>query len=115
MRQWLLLFFSFLVLQPGRGFESDLTFTGSMERVGEHSVSIKLADRRVIDAMLPNTSALAAAALAARYSMGDEVEIRCKPIQPVWEAATSRLQSLEVTSVRFLRRPSPERVSAMLE
>jgi hypothetical protein len=47
--------------------------------------------------------------------MGDEVEIECKPIEPVWEAATSRFQSLEVTAIRFLRRPSPEEVTSLLE
>jgi hypothetical protein len=115
MGRWLVLFSSLLFLQPGRGFEPDLAFTGSMERVGEHSLSIKLTDRRVIDAILPNTSTLGAEALAARYRMGDEVEVRCKPIPPIWEAATSRFQSLEVTSIRFLRRPSDEEVSTMLE
>ena len=111
----LLLVASLLVLQPGRGFEADLAFTGSMERVGDRSVSVKLADRRVIDAMLPDTPALAAPAIAALYKMGDEVEIECRPMQPVWEAATSRFQSLEVTMIRFVRHRSPEEVSSMLE
>jgi hypothetical protein len=115
MGMWLSLLASLLVLQPGRGFEAGISFTGSLERVGDQSMSIKLADRRVIDAMLPNTPALGASAIAAQYSMGDEVEIGCKPIQPVWEAATSRFQSLEVTAIRFLRRPSPEEVSKLLE
>lgn len=92
-----------------------MSFTGSLERVGDDSISVKLADRRVIDAMLPNTAALGASAIAAQYSMGDEVEIKCKPIQPVWEEATSRFQSLEVTALRFVRRPSPQEVANMLE
>jgi hypothetical protein len=112
---WLLVLTSLLVLQRGRALEAGTSFTGSLERVGDRSISIKLADRRVIDAMLPNASALEAEAIAAQYRMGDEVEIRCKPIQPVWEEATSRFQSLEVTAIRFLRRPSPEEVSSLLE
>ena len=115
MGKWLFLLASLLVLQQGRGFEAGISFTGSLERVGDQSMSIKLADRRVIDAMLPNTPALEASAIAAQYRMGDEVEIGCKPIRPVWEAATSRFQSLEVTAIRFLRRPSPEEVSNLLE
>src|SRR5580693_216608 len=115
MGRWTLLLAPLLVLQQGRGFEAGMSFTGSLERVGDQSMSIKLADRRVIDAMLPNTPGLEASALAAQYSMGDEVEIGCNPIQPVWEAATSRFQSLEVTAIRFLRRPSPEEVSNLLE
>ena len=112
---WLVLLASLLVSQPGRGFDGDISFTGSLERVGDQSISVKLADRTVIDAMLSNAPALAASAIAAKSSMGDEVEIKCKQIRPVWEAATSRLQSLEVTGMRFLRRPSPEEVSGMLE
>ena len=111
----LLLLVSLLPLQPGRGSAAGISFTGSMERVGDQSISVKLADHRVIDAMLPNTAALGSTAIAARFIMGDEVEIECKPIQPVWEEATSRFQSLQVSAIRFLRRPSPEEVSGMLE
>ena len=113
MGMWL--FLLACLLQPVCGFEAGITFTGSLDRVGDQSLSIKLADRSVIDAMLPNTPALGASAIAAQYSMGDEVEIRCEPIRPVWEAATSRFQSLEVTAIRLVRRPSPEEVSNLLE
>ena len=112
---WPFVLASLLVLPLGRGSEAGLSFTGGLERVGDHSISIKLPDRRVIDAMLPNAPALAPSAIAAQYNMGDEVEISCKPIPPVWEAATSRFQSLEVTAVRFVRRPSPEEVLNLLE
>jgi hypothetical protein len=108
MGMWLFLLTAVLVSQPGRGFQTDLSFTGGLERVGDQSISVKLPDRRVIDAMLPNTLTLDASAIAAQYSMGDEVEIKCKPTPPVWEAATSRFQSLEVTAMRkkmVLRRP----------
>jgi len=47
--------------------------------------------------------------------MGDEVTISCKPITAVWEAATSRYQSLEITAMRLVRRLSPEEVFKMLE
>lgn len=53
--------------------------------------------------------------MAAQYSVGDQLEVTCKPIQPVWEEATSRYQSLEVTAIRFMRRPSPEELSKILE
>jgi hypothetical protein len=106
---------SLLPLRPERGAAAGISFTGNLDRVGDQSISVKLADRRVIDAMLPNTPDLGSTALAARYIMGDEVEIECKLIQPVWEEAASRLQSLEVTAIRFRRRPSPEEVSRLLE
>src|SRR5579859_8106661 len=99
-RRWLILLAAFLVLPAGRGFQAALTFHGNLERVGERSISVKLPDRCVVDAMLPDVPALAAAALAAQYKMGDEVEIDCRPITPAWETATSRLQSLEVTAFR---------------
>ena len=113
--KWLLVLASLLAMPPGRGFEGGLSFTGALERVGDQSISIKLPDRTVIDAMLPTAPALDAAAVAAQYKMGDEVEIKCQPIPPVWEAATSRFQSLQVTAMRFVRRPSTEEVLALLE
>jgi hypothetical protein len=115
MSLWWSLLALLLVLQPGRGFETGISFSGNLERVGDGSISVKLADRRVVDAMLPNTPPLEAKAIAGQYNMGDEVEIRCKPTPPVWEAATSRYQSLEVTAIRLVRRPSPQEVSELLE
>jgi hypothetical protein len=112
---WLFLLASLLPLRPARGFAAGISFTGSLERVGDQSISVKLADRRVIDAMLPNTPALASTAIVAQYHMGDEVEIKCQPIQPVWEADTSRFQSLEITAIRLVRRPPLEEVTSLLE
>ncbi|HEY3744490.1 MAG TPA: hypothetical protein VGL53_31825 [Bryobacteraceae bacterium] len=114
-RLCLCLFTLCLLWQPGRGFDGGASFTGYLERVGDHSISVKLADRRVIDAMLPETFAFAPSALAARFAMGDEVKVTCKPIPSTWEAATSRLQSLEVTAIRRIRKLSPEEVSKLLE
>jgi hypothetical protein len=91
------------------------SFSGALERVGSGSISIRLADRRVIDAMLPNTPPLEAEAIATQYNMGDRVEVDCKPIQPVWEEGTSRYQSLEVTAMRLVRHPSSEELAKMLE
>ena len=103
------------LLQPCRGFAADVVFSGSMERVGHESVSVRLADRRMIDARLPNTPLLSPAKIAAQYNLGDQVQITCKPIQPVWEEDTSRYQFLELTKLRFLRRPSPQELATRLE
>lgn len=86
-----------------------------LERVGEGSISIRLADRRVIDAMLPDTPPLDAATVAARYSLGDQVEVTFNSIQPVWEQSTARYQTLEVTALRLIRKPPPEELSKILE
>jgi hypothetical protein len=91
------------------------SFSGSLERVGSGSISIRLSDRRVIDALLPNTPPLEAEAIASQYNMGDRVEVECKPIAPVWEEGTSRYQTLEVTAMRLLRRPSAEELAKMME
>jgi hypothetical protein len=69
---WLFLLTAVLVSQPGRGFRSDLSFTGGLEPVGDKSISVKLPDGRVIDAMLPNTPALDAPAIAAQYRVGEK-------------------------------------------
>ena len=59
-----------LLLCPALGIGAGLSFTGSLERVGEQSISVKLAGRTVIDAMARN-----APELANQYRFGDEVSI----------------------------------------
>ena len=108
---WSLL--AWFLLQPGLAFASGMTFSGALERVGNGSLSIRLADRRVIDAALPNRSGLDSGAVAAQYRVGDQLEIACQPIQPVWEQETARHQYLEVTAIRLIRRPSPEELSTL--
>ena len=101
-----------LVLQTGRAFETGISFSGTLERLGNQSISIRLPDRRLIDAMLPNTPDLGASSIAAQYTLGDQVEIACKPIHRVWEKSTARYQYLEVTTIRLVRRPSPEELAS---
>ena len=113
IKPWIVLG-ALLVLQPVFGFAADFSFSGGLERVGDESLSIKLADRRTIDAMLPSTPGLDAAAIAAKYRMGDQVEITCTPITPVWEKATARYQSLQMSAMRLIRRPTGEELAALL-
>src|SRR5215469_3305538 len=68
----------FSVYQTGQALEGSLSFSGNLERVGEHSLSLKLSNRIVIDALLPDSDAMTAEALTAKYLMGDEVEIVCR-------------------------------------
>ena len=91
----------------GQGFAAGLAFSGTLVRVGNESVSVRLEDRRVVDARLPNTEHLTAKEIAAQYGVGDQVEITCKSIAAVWEEATSRYQSLELTGIRLLRKATP--------
>ena len=112
MSVWLALL---IVIGGVTGGVTGSSFSGALERVGSGSISIRLADRRVIDALLPNTPPLEAEAIATQYNMGDRVEVDCKPIPPVWEEGTSRYQSLEVTAMRLVRRPSAKELAKMLE
>jgi hypothetical protein len=75
---------------------AELDFSGSLVRLGKSSISVKLTDGRVIDAMLPHTAG------AGAYEVGNEVEITCKRIRPQWEEDTARYQFLEVTNIRVL-------------
>ena len=109
------LLIALLGLVPVPTFPASASFTGSLERVGNESLSIRLADRRVIDAMLPNIPPLDAIAIAAQYARYDQVEITCEPIAPVWEEGTSRYQSLQVTSLRLVRRRSSEELARLAE
>jgi hypothetical protein len=115
LSSWLSLLIAALVLHPGHALAGDTSFSGTLERVGSGSISIRLADRRIIDALLPNRPPLDAATVLAKYSLGDTLGVACKPIQPVWEEGTSKYQSLEVTEIRLIRRPSPQELSKILE
>jgi hypothetical protein len=116
MSIWWSLLAALVALQSSHGFETETSFSGNLERVGNESISIRLSDRRVICAMLPSTPPpLSVETIAAHYRVGDQVEITSKPIQPVWEKGTSRYQYLEVTMIRLLRRPSPEELAKILE
>jgi hypothetical protein len=113
MRLWMTLLFLF---HSCLALAADVIFSGSLERVGHESISVRLDDRRVIDARLPkNASRFSAATIAARYNMGDQVQITGKPIPQVWEEETSRYQFLELTKLIFLRPSSPAELSAILE
>lgn len=114
-RTWILwLLAGALAAQAGLGIASAASFSGELERVGNGSLSIRLADLRIIDAALPHTPGLDAATIAGKYKMGDLVEITCAPIEPAFEQATGKYQYLEVTAIRLVRRPSPEELATLL-
>jgi hypothetical protein len=96
------------MLLPIVAFAADLKFSGTLELLGRESVSIRLPDRIAVDARLPNTSSLSSAAIAAKYRLGDHVEIACREINPILEEAVGRLLFIELTKIRFVRTASPE-------
>lgn len=103
-----------LFWQVDRVSATDVSFSGWLESVGNESIAIRLSDRRVVCAVLPKTALLSGNALSVQYKMGDQVEISCRTIQPVWEKSTSRYQYLEVTAIRLLERPSSGKLTGIL-
>ena len=97
-----------VVLGPCRAFPADLVFSGSLERVRHESISIRLANRILIEARLPNTPDLAARAIVAQFNIGDHVQITCRAIPRVWEEEAFRMQYLELTKLENLGPASPE-------
>jgi hypothetical protein len=99
---WLL-----LPLLPCGAARKDLVVSGSLERVMQHAITILRADGVFIDARLPDSRALQAAALQAKYKLGDQVEITCQPIAPVLDPETHLLRLLDLRKLRFPRAPKP--------
>jgi hypothetical protein len=94
------------LLTPFQGLAADLVFSGKLQRVASESVAVKLADRRVIFAHIPNERGLTRESIAERYKIGDWVEIKCRRIQPVYEEDVLMYLPIELTKIRFLRAAS---------
>jgi hypothetical protein len=103
------------VLGPRRALSADPVFSGGLERVRHESISVRLANRILIEARLPNTSDLASKAIIAQYNIGHHVQITCRPITPVWEEEAFRVQYLELKKLENLGPPSPEELSKIIE
>src|SRR5579863_133873 len=104
-----------LGLAPSRALPEDLVFSGRLERVRHESISVRLPNRILIEARLPNTADFAAPTLVAQYNIGDHVRIACKPISRVWEEEAFRMQYLELEKLENLGPPSPEELSRIYE
>ena len=78
-RSWLFLVGpAVLLLSPQLSNPADnsVQFTGSLEAVTHHTVSIRLADWRIVDARIPDGAELSAQSLFLKYRMGDVVQIK---------------------------------------
>ena len=78
-RSWLFLVGpAVLLLSPQLSNPADnsVQFTGSLEAVTHHTVSIRLADGRIVDARIPDGAELSAQSLFLKYRMGDVVQIK---------------------------------------
>lgn len=89
------------------GSAADRVFSGSLERVIHGSISIRMADDLVVDAVLP-------AGIAVPYGAADQVEITCAPMKTVYDAQAGLHYHLLVKSLRLVRTATPrERAEVM--
>lgn len=104
-----------LCLPSYRAFADDLVFSGSLERVTDNSISIRLDDRIVIEARLSSADDLSARRITAHYKFGDRVQLTCARIQPVWDEASDRFQFIELKKIRLMLGASAGELSSMRE
>jgi hypothetical protein len=90
---------------------TQLTFTGSLERVMEHSISILLPDDRLIDARLPDKGRLTASTLSDNYRIGDQVRLECQAIPKRWDEDEHRHHFLGLQKIHLVRHPNPEELA----
>jgi hypothetical protein len=107
-----------LLLAPQRGipFDNSVEFSGSLEAVTHHTVSIRLSDGRIVDARIPEDGELSAQNLFPKFRMGDLVQIKGLPMKPARDdpdtvfpfrdEETGVERNLELEQIRFLRKPS---------
>ena len=87
---------------------ADRIFSGRLERVTHTSITIRLADGLIVDAVLP-------AAFAVPYHLADQVEITCTPVKTVYDANAGLHYHLQLKSLRLLRPTSPQEQAATIE
>ncbi len=88
--------------------KDEVVATGNLERIMDRSISIRRADGVLIEARLLHTGKLRADVLAAKYHLGDIVEITCKSIPPAFDDDAHMFRVLELTNFQLLRSPSAE-------
>jgi hypothetical protein len=99
---------------PASALGTDLVFVGNLRFVTIEFLTVRLDDGRVINALLPKTGSLPAAAITGQYKLADQVQITCKRIQTVYDKSADRYHSLELKGLQFLRPPSPGEVTKVV-
>ncbi len=80
---------------------ADFVLAGRLESLRHTSISIRLADGRAVDAVLP-------AGIAVPYSAAEQVEITCAPAKTVYDAQAGLHDHLLVKSLRLVRTAKPQ-------
>jgi hypothetical protein len=89
------------LMQPLNASAADLIFSGSLQRVTQESLTVRLMDGSLVDARLPKAGDLAGGKIAAQYKLGDQVQIACT-------------RSLELKKLVFLRVASPTELTDVI-
>jgi hypothetical protein len=103
-----------LLFEPCSVFASDFVFSGSLERVRHQSISVRLANGRLVDALLPKRADLSSDAIAAHYNIGDQVRMASKPVKPVYDPVAALHMHMLLKDLRLLRRASTEEVAQVV-
>jgi len=107
---------SFLLL-AGAAFaaRSEIAFSGGLERVTTESISIRLADGRIIEARnIATQGDLSSRNLAQKYTVGDRVEIACVAIKGIYSSLLGRRLDMDLKKLKLLRNPNrQERAEAL--
>jgi hypothetical protein len=80
---------------------TDFVLAGRLEGATHTSISIRKADGRAVDAILP-------VGIAVPYSAADQVEITCSPAKTVYDARSGLHYHLLVKSLRLVRTATPQ-------
>jgi len=83
--------------------------------VTDQSITVLLPDGRLIDAKLPAGEALSSSVLVAKLVFGDQVTIDCISIPQFWDEAANPPLSLELRTLRFLRRAKPGEMTRAIQ
>ena len=98
-----------VLLHLGCLFAADLVLSGAMEGLTPDTPSVRLADSRWIIARLPKKGDLAAAAIASRYKVADQVQITCKRNGAF--VRNGEFVAWDLKQLQFLRAATPGELS----
>jgi len=113
-----------LTSESAMPFADSLQFSGSLEAVTHHTLSIRLSDGRIVDARIPEDGELSAQNLFSKYRLGDLVQIQGFPMEPdrddpdgyfpPRDEETGVARNLYLEQIRFLRKPSAAELAIAL-
>lgn len=111
------LLLAWLVLASiAQGRRLEPTFSGGLMRVTDGSISVRLADGRIIAVRnRARHGELSPRALAERYTVGDQVQITCREISDWFYPPINQPLSLELRKLVPLGKASGERLAKELE